>query len=450
MRRGAVRLATRRAPGEPYHGGVRRARLRLILLVCLGTLWGAWALAQEALWESAAGRERVFNALVKVFRENYWDPEYLDWDAWSASYRDQAVAAETRAAFDEVMRRMVNQVGDDHSRWVGLVQGGGGGTATTGLGFQHSYLARQGIVVERVYPETPAAAQLRRGDLIVRVNGQEVRDLGGSYDVDRVLREAIGGGVVQLGVRRKNQLLSIEVQPTDIDFGRVSELPQGAMLDASTGYLYIPSFKPEGLAQEVNRLLGELVARGATSLVLDMRDNLGGRLGELGLVLGAFIDGPWVEAVSHGAVVWRSSYARDEGRGTNVLETAEGAPFAGDDLSDPVRFSGPLAVLVSRQNSSAGEVAPLVLQSRGRATVLGEPTAGNVEAIQAFDLPDGSVTYVAVAMLRGVDGEDFSRGVQPDVVVKSSLQELARGFDAPVSEALRALKALPFTPGKFF
>lgn len=430
---------------------MQRARLRLVLIVCLSALWGAWALAQEALWESTAGRERVFNALVKVFRENYWDPDYLDWDAWSASYHDQAVAAETRAAFDDVMRRMVSQIGDDHSRWVGLAQGGAGASETAGLGFQHGYLERQGIVVERVYPDTPAAdAMLQRGDLIVRVNGQEVRDLGGIYDVDRVLREAIGSGVVRLGVRRKGQLLSVEVRPAEVDFNRVSELPQSAMLDASTGYLYIPSFKPEGLAKEVNRLLGELMARGATSLVLDMRDNLGGRLGELGLVLGAFIDGPWVEAVSHGAVIWRSSYARDEGRGTNVLETAEGAPFAGDNLSDPVRFSGPLAVLVSRQNSSAGEVAPLVLQSLDRATVLGEPTAGNVEAIQAFDLPDGSVAYVAVAMLRGVGGEDFSLGVQPDVVVKSSLQELARGFDAPVSEALRALKALPFTPGKFF
>jgi carboxyl-terminal processing protease len=441
----------------PYHEGVRHPHLKSLarpLLAVLLLLLAPAALAYEELWESAAGRERIFSALVGVFRENYWDPDYRDWDAWATAYREQAVSASDRAAFDRALSRMVSELADDHSRWVGLSLPGSlpeQGARLPGLGFQHGFLRHSGVVVERVFAQTPAAgAGLQRGDLIVRINGQEVRDLAGAYEVDQVLREAVATGSVQFSVRRGGGFVTLELTPAPLDFAAVSELPQARMLDDVTGYLYIPSFRAEGTGRAVRDLLGELTQQGAQMLVLDLRGNLGGRLGELGLVLGAFVEGVWVEAVSRGEVIWRSSYALEGDQGRNVLETADGTPFAGDALETPVRFAGPLAVLVDRHNSSAGEIAPLVLQEWGRATVVGEATTGNVEAIQGFNLPDGSLVYVAVANLQGVSGRDYSAGVTPDTVVSSSLQELARGFDAPLAEALRALKSLPFTPGKFF
>jgi carboxyl-terminal processing protease len=120
------------------------------------------------------------------------------------------------------------------------------------------------------------------------------------------------------------------------------------------------------------------------------------------------------------------------------------------ELENPVQFEGPLAVIVSRKNSSAGEVSALVLQNFKRATIVGEKTHGNVEAIQDFSMPDGSVMMIAVANLEGIDGTDFTQGIMPDIEASESLQELARGFDAPLAEALKAVKALPFTPGKYF
>lgn len=426
----------------------------LRLLLALALFCGAPAFGYEELWESAAGRERIFSALVGIFEDNYWDPDYRDWDTWAERYEAQVIAAEDRSAFDRTLSRMVSDLGDDHSRWVGLSPAGNPSPDAghqPGLGFQHSFLAQQGIVLERVFAETPAAqAGLQRGDVIVRINNQDLRELPGGFAVDRLLREAVASGEVRLGVRRRSQFLSLELTPEPIDFARVSELPQANMLDDSTGYLYLPSFREAGTARAVNELLGELLEQGATSLVLDMRGNLGGRLGELGLVLGAFIDGVWVEAVSQGDVIWRSSYQLRGDEGVNRLETLSGEPVAQDRLAAPVRFDGPLAVLVDRRNSSAGEVAPLVLQDLGRATIVGEATGGNVEAIQAFNLPDGSLVYVAVANLRSASGRDYSQGLQPDLLVSSDLQELARGFDAPVAEALKSLKRLPFTPGRFF
>ena len=411
----------------------------------------------EELWETPPGRARIFNALVDIFENNYWDPAYLDWDEWSKSYYDQVIEADSRAAFDNALRTMVRELDDDHSRFVGIRTappsslGDEEPVGNLGMGFRHSFIAGNGLVVERVFPNTPAAnVGLHRGDVISHINAQDIRNLSGSSEANRSLGEAIDSGLVNLRVRRKAVTLALELEPELIDFSRVQGLPQGEMLADNIGYIYLPTFQGEGVAREVHRLLIELSEQGAQSLVLDLRDNLGGRLGELGLVLGAFIEGPWVEAVSRNDVVWRSTYRLDDGRGSNVLESPDGSPFAGDNLATPAQFSGPLSVIVSRRNSSAGEVAALVLQELERATIVGEQTEGNVEAIQSFDLPDGSQVYVAVANLQGTSGLDFSAGVTPDIPVNSTLQELARGFDAPVAEAVRALKELPFTPGKYF
>ena len=124
--------------------------------------------------------------------------------------------------------------------------------------------------------------------------------------------------------------------------------------------------------------------------------------------------------------------------------------FSDEVLEHPASFGGALVVLVDHTNSSAGEIAALVLQNLGRATIVGEATEGNVEAVRGFKLPDGSLVMVAVANMQSAAGETFDGGVVPDVEARETLEELARGFDAPVAEALRALKALPFTPGKFF
>ena len=430
---------------------MKRTSVLVTWLVLVSLLFGH-AHADE-LWQSELGRERVFNALVGTFKDNYWNPSYTDWDAWAATYHDAAVGSATRADFESALRRMVDDLGDDHSRFVGAplstLQPDASTAGEPGLGFRHGFLAGTGLVVERVFPGTPAAtAGLRRGDVVVCIDGQDVRDT--ALSAGNILRAALGAGDVKLGVRRKTQFLTLQVAPAPIVFERVQDQPQAEMLDATTGYLYLPSFKSETTAEEVHRLLADLSEQGATSLVLDLRDNYGGRLGELGKVLGAFIEGPWAEAVSHDAVVWRSSYRLDKGSGLSVLETLDGVPVTSEALSEPAHFAGPLAVVVSRYNSSAGEIAPLVLQALGRAVVVGEQTEGNVEAVRGFDLPGGNLVYVAVANLQGVGGLDFTGGVTPEVKVSSDLAELSRGYDAPVAEALRALKGLPFTPGKFF
>jgi carboxyl-terminal processing protease len=439
----------------------RALALKLLLLALLG----ASALAQDLL-ATVEGRQVVFEALVEVFKEHYWNEDHLDWASWADSFREDALAARSRPEFDAVARRMVAAVADGHSSWWGFVHhvedrvdDKVGDEAELplqpsrpGLGFSHRHLDGVGIVVLRVFPDTPAeAVGLRRGDVIVRVGGEDVRDIIGATSPGSVLGEAIKSGKVMLVLRRKAEVVALTLTPAPLQLGVVSEMPIAEMLDASIGYLYLPSFNHEGIAERVHELLAGLEAEGARALVLDMRGNLGGRLSEMGLVLGAFIDGPWGRAVSRNSVAWEGHYSAEDGLGRSWLETPDGRRFSGLALETrPVRFVGPLVVLVDAHNNSAGEVAPLALQALGRAKVVGEPTGGNVEAIRGFDLPDGSLVFVAVANIQAPTGESFDDGLVPDVYASEDLADLARGFDAPVAEALRLLRELPFTPGRFF
>jgi carboxyl-terminal processing protease len=410
--------------------------------------------AAPDLWDTPEGRARIFDAVVNVFEDNYWNQGYRDWKAWSSEFREDALAADSRSDFDSAMRRMVSSLSDDHSRWLGqlgqLDFSGVTIEGERGLGVQHSYLPSTGIVIERVFPDTPASmAGLQRGDVIVRIGAEDVREAN-SYHISELLSSAVKENEVTLEIRRKSQRLDLRITPAAISFEAVRDLPQARLLDSTTGYIYLPTFLHSGIAQDVHTLIADLESQGATSLVLDLRDNPGGRLDELGLVLGAFIEGDWAKAVRHNEVVWQSSYELHNGQGRGRLETPEGQLIAQYALEAPIQFSGPLAVIVSENNSSAGEISALVLQNLKRATIIGEKTSGNVEAIQDFSMPDGSVMMIAVANMEGIDGTDFTTGIMPDVEVSGTLQELARGYDAPLAEAIKAVKALPFTPGKYF
>jgi carboxyl-terminal processing protease len=352
---------------------------------------------------------------------------------------------------------MVFELDDEHSSWIGRVvyvddtSSLPRNSGRPGLGFQHNYLENVGVVLNRVYPQTPADnAGLKRGDVIITINDQDVRDLGSQALAGRLFARAVDEGDVLFTVQRAQETLAITVEPAPIRFGEVQNLPQGEMLDDHTGYIYIPTFNASNIAEEVHRLTFELQEQGADALVLDLRDNLGGRLSEMGLVLGAFIDGTWGQATSRGDVAWYSQYAEVDGVGVTELVAPDGEALSRSSLESPVRFQGGLAVIVSSLNSSAGEIAPMVLREQGRATIIGEATGGNVEAVRGFDLPDGSVVMVAVANVEGTTGTPFDIGLVPDVEATATLEELARGYDAPVAEALRSLRGLTFTPNKFF
>ena len=84
------------------------------------------------------------------------------------------------------------------------------------------------------------------------------------------------------------------------------------------------------------------------------------------------------------------------------------------------RFTGPMVILVNKDSGSASELFTGVLQRRGRATVMGRNTAGQVMLKSMFNFDDQSMVVLITARGHFPDGKTFSfQGVTPDQPVPS-------------------------------
>ena len=416
---------------------------------------------EEPVAAHREGRERLLREVVALFERLYWEPEHLDWTAWAERFRDEVVGAPDRPAFDAAMARMIRAVGDDHSSWMGLPPAATAAPAvperatTNGLGAQLAHVAGRGLVVERVFPGTAAAeVGLRRADVITAVDGVDLSGLASLREATEALTAALRRGTVLLRLERGRVSLDVPVTAVPVDFGDVATRPYGTMLDEAVALLHVPSFNEAGVGAAVHAAVRDLQAAGASALVLDLRGNLGGRLIEAGLAVGVFLDGAWARGSARGEVAWEARYeigpgaTGPEGR-VRLLEAAGGSIGEGR-VADPVRFDGPVVVVVGSETASAAEIVAGALLAAGRARVVGERTQGNVEAVRSFALSDGSRVLVAIARMEGADGTRFDDGIVPEATARASVRDLARGVDPPVAEALRLLGNLPFTPGRWF
>lgn len=419
----------------------------------------AAALPSDADWtRDEAARGRLFDLVRERVRDAYFDPQRVDWEAWTARHREAVVEAASRPALDAAFRRAFAGLGDGHSRWVGRdrppVASDGAEPATpVELGVRAEPLDGRGLLLVRVHPGGPAhRAGLARGDVVVGVDGVSLAEPGLGWAMQDRIAAALRTGAARLEVERPgDEAVRVEVAAVPVPRG-ASERPVGS-LDARTGVarLDVPSFAA-GTAEAVHAEVARLRDAGARALVLDLRGNPGGSVVEMGLVLGLAFRGDAMEAWTRGAPEW-SLTVTSEPVLIARLERRTGI-YAGRDvaaarLERATAWSGPLAVLVDGGTASAAEALAAVLARELGAPVVGEPTPGNIETVRRLSFPGGNAAWVAVGELRHPGGE----GLAPIPIAETATLEpdaLARGFDAPLAEATRRLLDLPVTPGRWF
>jgi carboxyl-terminal processing protease len=157
------------------------------------------------------------------------------------------------------------------------------------------------------------------------------------------------------------------------------------------------------MAKEAGRL-------GLRGIVLDLRDNGGGLLGEAIGIADVFIE--------EGAIV------RTRGRQGVVLDEARARrPGTHHDL--------PLVVLVNKGSASASEIVAGALQDHGRALLVGERTYGKGSVQAPFTLRDGSMLKLTTALYyTPSDRLIQASGVAPDVFVGASQEEGLPNLDS--------------------
>lgn len=254
--------------------------------------------------------------------------------------------------------------------------------------------------------------QLAVGDKIIGVgqNNAAIEDVIG-WRLDDVVDKIRGpkGTVVKLEILpagNNSKPKVIELTRDKIHFeDREAKLKIIDNERGKVGVIEIPSFYI-GLTDKVESLLTQANKENLKGLVIDLRDNGGGSLGEVILLTGLFIDkGPVVQV-------------RDNLQKVTVY----------DDKNKGIKYSGPIVVMVNRYSASASEIFSAAMQDYGRAVIVGETTYGKgtvqtsrniaypVDASLHPDWPElGGVQYTVQKFYRINGGSTQLKGVEPDI-----------------------------------
>ena len=182
--------------------------------------------------------------------------------------------------------------------------------------------------------------------------------------------------------------------------------------------------------EEIDAAYVAIANRGADALLIDLRENRGGAFAVRPLV--AHLLSETVDGGSFVSRRWNATH----NRAPNLAELMAVAPWEGwsirafwADVQDaaitrfsiaPVEplFAGPVYVLTSKRTASAAELAVDVLQTSGRAVVIGENTAGQMLSQKIFDVPGGFHLSLPVADYYSIkNGRIEGVGVKPDIEV---------------------------------
>jgi carboxyl-terminal processing protease len=213
---------------------------------------------------------------------------------------------------------------------------------------------RNQIIVAEPYEGFPAQkCGLRAGDIFLEVDGKSVDKMVVS-DVSEILKGPAKKPVKVLMQRPgEKKSFTIDIVREEIQIDPVTYY---GMIDTKTGYVRLSSFT-DGCAENLrNALLDLRDKRGATTLVLDLRSNPGGLLGEAVKVTNLFVNhGQEIVSTKGKVSQWDKTYRATE---------------------QPVDSIIPLIVLVNSGSASASEIVAGALQDLDRAVILGNRTFG--------------------------------------------------------------------------
>lgn len=400
----------------------------------------------EATDFSAMTYTEAFDALIEKFRNEYAFTEYkgLDWDAIYAEYRplfEEAEAAADPQMYARGLQALSWAIPDGHVQTNAtnlliddfLTQTDG----DIGVAFRQTTDGR--VIVNFLRPTSPAdEAGIQLGAEIIAINGQPIEDVldaaivwSRPFSTEHVLRlqQLRYASRFEVGVEvevtyrnpdgeEETATMTTVNDRTAFAFSSFNvsvtgtELPvEWELVGESTMLVRITSFLDDSRLTLLlwERMIRDVQALEVTSIVIDMRNNGGGR-GFLSDQLAAYF---FQEPLELG---YFSSYDRSLGEFYYDEENPSHFFLPPEEL----RFDGPVAVIVGPSCFSACEFFSNRMTTQDRATIVGHyPSGGGGGGVEFILMPEGLYIGMAIARALDMDGNIIIEGVGvvPDVVV---------------------------------
>lgn len=442
-------IRQQRLGARGLHSTAHRWRWGLILAPFVVIL-GAAALALFQLYSMGQFRpltedrvvnfERLVGAMDAAYP--YFDEKQIDWGAMVATVRPQVEAAQTDDEYFDAIAALLADLNDGHTSLSNPFP------QITGFG-QLAEIEGQ-VVIVATSPAAKAAG-LAVGDVVLAVAGKDVeaaitslppqlrygstawsrRDLALSYLLAvRAPAESIEITVQPANGGARTVTLAPQLSPgtTTAAEGKSAPLVQSKRLSSGIGFIHLGANfgnRPgHDMVAEFDAALGELM--GAPGLILDLRDNGGGSSLIANQIAGRFLVEPFVygREFYQQRLPTRAWWLWGERRVT----------------PRPPYYAGTVVLLMDASTVSSAEEFIVSLVDSGRAQTVGRQSGGSTGNPIHFQLPGFGRARFSTGDLRRIDGSPIEGvGIQPDIPVAWTLEDVRQGRDPDLATAVRLI-----------
>lgn len=263
--------------------------------------------------------------------------------------------------------------------------------------------------------------QLTEGDKILKIKSKPDDDPVNVIDMlsNEAIRLIRGekGTPITLTVQKKDGTIK-DVTMIREEIAIEDTFAKSIIINASDkkyGLINLPKFNADfedkdgrNASDDIKKEIIKLKEQNIQGIVLDLRDNSGGSLTEVGDIMGLFMNaGPYVQV-------------KDGNEKITTLKNKNETPV----------WNGPLVILQNEFSASAAEILSGVMQDYGRAVIMGSPVSFGKGTVQVFvDLnkflntqEDFGAIKLTIQKYYRITGESTQRkGVSSDIPMKDML-----------------------------
>ena len=265
----------------------------------------------------------------------------------------------------------------------------------------------ENVIINEPYANSPAQKYgLQCGDEIIAIDGIPTKGEESKESSDRMKGKPGTTVVFKVKKVHTGDTLDIPVVRERIHF---PDIEYAGMLNDTTGYILQSGFT-ENVSSEMRQKITELKAKGMKRLVLDLRGNGGGLMGEAINIVSLFVP-----------------------KGSLIVSAKGNTPDSTREYrttTDPIDTKLPLIVLIDSGSASSSEIVAGALQDLDRATIMGKRSYGKGLVQSIRPLPYNGQMKVTTAKyytpsgrcVQAIDynnrNEDGSVGHIPDSLTK--------------------------------
>jgi carboxyl-terminal processing protease len=377
-------------------------------------------------------RLKIFKQVWETINDKYYDEKFngIDWNNVKTIYQPKIEAAKTDDEFYGVIKEMVRELQDAHTRfWTPKEAELKKNKQFSGIELNIDDIENK-LVVTFVKPNSEEEKLgIKAGMLVESIDGKDAFQL---YNEAKLFIKSSSPQAVKVlslrslfrGKADSNIVLSlIDKDGKTSDFTLTRRIINKSLdvtskrLEENIGYIKFDEFSSKSF-EKLKKTVESL--NDTSGLIIDLRDNGGGEVTVVMKLASMFLD----KKTSFGKIKRREKDAKDL--------------FI--DGKNETGYKKPIVILIDKDSASGSELLSQGLQESNRVKVFGSTSCGCLLGIAgAKEIKDGELEFSQIGFISAKGKIVEGKGVIPDSIIDVQISDFKNGNDRILNEAIKYL-----------